>query len=94
MKLRMKISVGFRSKQGTQDFATLLIVLSTACKQGLECIEASLGGPEVPCPYVESQPSPSGPSEAQSPFLRRRRANLHQAGYLDSCNRSAICDVD
>ena len=36
----MKISGGFRSEQGAQDFATLRSVLSTARKQGLNQIEA------------------------------------------------------
>ncbi len=45
MKLRMKISGGFRSEQGAQDFATLRSVLSTARKQGLNRIEALLQGP-------------------------------------------------
>ena len=47
MKLRMKISGGFRSEQGAQDFATLRSVLSTARKQGRNRVEALLQGPEV-----------------------------------------------
>ena len=47
MKLRMKISGGFRSAQGAHDFATLRSVLSTARKQGLNRIEALLAGPDA-----------------------------------------------
>ena len=47
MKLRMKISGGFRSEQGAQDFATLRSVLSTARKQGRNRIEALLQGPDI-----------------------------------------------
>ncbi len=39
MKLRMKISGGFRSLQGAQNFAMLRSVLSTGRKQGLMPIE-------------------------------------------------------
>ena len=39
MKLRVKISGGFRSEQGVRDFATLRSVLSTARKKGLNRIE-------------------------------------------------------
>ena len=61
MKLRMKISGGFRSEQGAQDFATLRSVLSTARKQGLNCIEILLRGPVALLAKVESQPSPCVP---------------------------------
>ena len=61
MKLRMKISGGFRSEQGARDFATLRSVLSTARKQGLNCIEALLHGPDALLAQVESQLSPCGP---------------------------------
>ncbi len=54
MKLRMKISGGFRSEQGAQDFATLRSVLSTARKQGLNRIEALLRGPDALLARVES----------------------------------------
>jgi len=57
MKLRMKISGGFRSEQGAQDFATLRSVLSTARKQGLNRIEVLLQGPAALLAKVESQPS-------------------------------------
>ena len=40
MKLRMKISGGFRSPQGAADFATIRGFLSTARKQGWNIIEA------------------------------------------------------
>ena len=45
MKLRMKISDGFRSVQGARDFSTLQSVLSTARKQGCNRIEALRQGP-------------------------------------------------
>ncbi len=54
MKLRMKISGGFRSEQGAKDFATLRSVLSTARKQGLNRIEALLQGPDTLLAEVES----------------------------------------
>ncbi len=57
MKLRMKISGGFRSEQGARDFATLRSVLSTARKQGLNRIEVLLEGPTALLAKVESQPS-------------------------------------
>ncbi len=59
MKLRMKISGGFRSEQGAQDFATLRSVLSTARKQGRNRIEVLLQGPAALLAKVESQPSHS-----------------------------------
>jgi transposase len=40
MKLRMKISGGFRSAEGAEDFATIRGFLSTARKQGWNIIEA------------------------------------------------------
>ena len=40
MKLRMKISGGFRSPEGAADFATIRSFLSTARKQGWNIIEA------------------------------------------------------
>ena len=36
MKLRMKISGGFRTEQGAQEFATLSGVLSTGAQAGFE----------------------------------------------------------
>ena len=39
MKLRQKISRGFRSEQGAEDFATLRSVITTALKQGWNIIE-------------------------------------------------------
>ncbi len=57
MKLRMKISGGFRSEQGARDFATLRSVLSTARKQGLNRIEVLLQGPTALWEKLESQPS-------------------------------------
>ena len=40
MKLRMKISGGFRSPEGAADFATIRSFLSTARKQGWNIVEA------------------------------------------------------
>ena len=57
MKLRMKISGGFRSEQGAKDFATLRSVLSTARKQGLNRLEVLLRGPDALWAKVESQTS-------------------------------------
>ncbi len=39
MKLRQKISGGFRSEQGAEDFATLRSIITTARKQGWNIIE-------------------------------------------------------
>jgi len=47
MKLRMKISGGFRSAQGARDCATLRSVLSTARQQGLNRIETLLLRPDA-----------------------------------------------
>ncbi len=46
MKLKMKISGGFRSQQGAKDFATLRSLLSTAQKQGLNRIPVLMQGPD------------------------------------------------
>ena len=46
MKLRQKISGGFRSQEGASDFATIRSFLSTAKKQGWKIIEALTGDPE------------------------------------------------
>ena len=45
MKLRVKVSGGFRSERGVQDFGTLRSALSTAWRQGRNRIEALLQGP-------------------------------------------------
>jgi len=45
MKLRMKISGGFRSKEGAADFATIRSFLSTGRKQGWNIIEALIRDP-------------------------------------------------
>ena len=47
MKVRQKISGGFRSAQGARDFATLRNVLSSARKQGRNRLEALRQGPEI-----------------------------------------------
>ena len=46
MKLKMKISGGFRSQEGAKDFATLRSVLSTGQKQGLSRIAVLMQGPD------------------------------------------------
>ena len=47
MKVRQKISGGFRTEQGVRDFATLCGVLSSARKPGRKRLEALRQGPEV-----------------------------------------------
>jgi transposase len=46
MKLRQKISGGFRSMEGASDFATIRSFLSSVKKQGWKIIEALKGDPE------------------------------------------------
>ena len=46
MKLRQKISGGFRSNEGASGFATNRSFLSTAKKQGWEIIDALTADPE------------------------------------------------
>jgi len=46
MKLRQKISGGFRSEQGAKDFAVLRSVLSTARKQGWDILATLIGDPD------------------------------------------------
>ncbi len=57
MKLRMKISGGFRSLQGAREFVTLRSVLSTARKQGLKPIETLIEGPAALLERVDLAPS-------------------------------------
>jgi transposase len=45
MKLRQKISGGFRSEQGAEDFAVIRSLLSTARKQGWGLLQALAGNP-------------------------------------------------
>ena len=47
MKLRQKISGGFRSDQGAENFATIRSFISTAKKQGWKIIEALTTNPEA-----------------------------------------------
>jgi len=47
MKLRQKISGGFRSTEGADDFATVRSFLATARKQGWNIIEALTSSPEA-----------------------------------------------
>ena len=52
MKLRQKISGGFRSEQGAADFAVIRSLLSTARKQGWGLLQALAGGPEQLVAYL------------------------------------------
>jgi transposase len=45
MKLRQKISGGFRSDDGVKDFAVIRSVLSTAGKQGWDLLATLIGDP-------------------------------------------------
>ena len=45
MKLRQKISGGFRSEQGAADFAVIRSILSTARKQGWDLLETLIANP-------------------------------------------------
>jgi transposase len=45
MKLRQKISGGFRSEQGAEDFAVIRSVLSTARKQGWDTLRTLMEEP-------------------------------------------------
>ena len=45
MKLRQKISGGFRSGQGAEDFAAIRSVLSTARKQDWDLLQTPTGDP-------------------------------------------------
>ena len=47
MKLRQKISGGFRSDQGAENFATIRSFISTAKKQGWKIIEALTSNPQA-----------------------------------------------
>ena len=46
MKLRQKISGGFRSEDGAKDFAVIRSVLSTARKQGWDLLATLTGDPD------------------------------------------------
>ena len=46
MKLRQKISGGFRSEDGAKDFGVIQSVLSTARKQGWDILQALTGDPK------------------------------------------------
>jgi transposase len=46
MKLRQKISAGFRSEDGAKDFAAIRSVLSTARKQGWDILATMTGDPD------------------------------------------------
>lgn len=47
MKLKQKISGGFRSQQGAEDFAVIRSFISTARKQGWNIIQALMENPEI-----------------------------------------------
>ena len=46
MKLRQKISGGFRSAEGAEDFAIIRSLLSTARKQGWDILQALARRPD------------------------------------------------
>ena len=46
MKLRQKISGGFRSTEGAEEFAVLRTLISTARKQGWDLLAALTGQPD------------------------------------------------
>jgi transposase len=46
MKLRQKISGGFRSEDGAKDFAVIRSLLSTAKKQGWDILVTLTGDPK------------------------------------------------
>ena len=46
MKLRQKISGGFRSTQGASEFATLRSVIATAKKQGWNIVDTLIESPD------------------------------------------------
>ncbi len=60
MKLRQKISGGFRSEQGAEDFATLRSVITTARKQRWNIIET----------LMKHSPSKGSPSRGRRPCAR------------------------
>ncbi len=47
MKLKQKISGGFRSREGAEDFAVIRSFISTARKQGWNVIQALMENPEI-----------------------------------------------
>jgi len=47
MKVRQKVSGGFRSMTGAESFATLRTVISTARKQGIDILETLTQDPAV-----------------------------------------------
>ena len=47
MKLRQKISGGFRSEDGAKDFAVIRSVLSTARKQGCNILATLIADPST-----------------------------------------------
>lgn len=46
MKLRPKVSGGFRSEQGAEDFGIIRLVLSTARKQGWDLLQTLNAAPD------------------------------------------------
>ena len=47
MKLRQKISGGFRSMEGAMDFAVIRSLLSTARKQGWDILQTLMRSPDA-----------------------------------------------
>jgi transposase len=61
MKLRQKISGGFRSEQGARDFAVIRSLITTAKKQGWNIIETLTQFPAVLISKLRISPrSPTG----------------------------------
>src|SRR5215831_10531074 len=54
MKLRQKISSGFRSQAGAEIFAIVLSVLSTAKKQGWNLVSTLMQDPQILLPAVRT----------------------------------------
>ena len=54
MKLRQKISGGFRSVEGAEDFAVIRSLLSTARKQGWDLLQTLASPPDRLIPKLQT----------------------------------------